>query len=79
MSNPHIVSRVNGMRIDLPQGQAGILHRFESPENRLFVASVHAEGSTAREPEKLVVPGTPEGADLTPRKPKTAQTQEAVL
>lgn len=79
MSTPHIVSRVNGMKIDLPPGQAGILHRFTNPENRLVVASVHAEGSTAQEPEKLVVPGTPEGESLTPRKPKTAQAQEVVL
>jgi hypothetical protein len=36
---PHIVSRVNGMKIPLLPGQASILHRFEQDQNRLVVAS----------------------------------------
>jgi hypothetical protein len=36
---PHIVSRVNGMKIPLLPGQASILHRFEQDQNKLFVAS----------------------------------------
>lgn len=72
MNLPHIVSRVNGIKIPFLRGQSGIFHRYENPENKLVVASVHENGSTAREPEDLVIPGTKEGADLTPRKPKTA-------
>lgn len=36
---PHIVSRVNGMKIPLQPGQASILHRFEQDQNKLFIAS----------------------------------------
>lgn len=36
---PHIVSRVNGMKISLLPGQASILHRFEQDQNKLFIAS----------------------------------------
>jgi hypothetical protein len=36
---PHIVSRVNGMKIPLLPGQASILHRFEQDQNKLFIAS----------------------------------------
>lgn len=72
MDKPHIVSRVNGIKVPFLPGQSGIFHRYQNPENSLVIASVHTNGSTAKEPETLVVPGTSEGADLTPRKPVTA-------
>lgn len=71
MNFPHITSRINGIKVPFLHGQTGIFHRYENPENKLIVASINPNGSTQREPEKLVINGTPEGADLTPRKPKT--------
>ena len=79
MDKPHIVSRVNGIKVPFLPGQSGIFHRYQNPENRLVVDSVHANGSTAQEPETLVVPGTAEGTDLTPRKPKTAASTGVML
>lgn len=79
MNLPHIVSRVNGMKIPFLQGTAEIMHRYEIPENRLVVESVHPNGVVAKEPEMLVSASTKEGADLTPRKPKTVPAGEVAL
>lgn len=40
MSRPYITSRINGLKIPLLPHQAGILHRFSTPENRLFISDV---------------------------------------
>lgn len=79
MNLPHIVSRINGIKVPFLRGQEGIMHRFQNQDNRLVVASVDAGGSTAKEPEMLVIPGTKEGADLTPRQPKTAPSATVSL
>lgn len=71
MNLPHITSRVNGMKIPFLPGQSGIFHRYQNQDNKLLVASVNPNGSTAKEPENLVIPGTPEGANLAPRQPVT--------
>lgn len=55
MANPFITSRINGMKIPLYPGQAGIMHRFTQPENRLVVESINTQGSLAQEPEKIVI------------------------
>jgi hypothetical protein len=64
---PHIVSRVNGMKIPLLPGQAGILHRFEHPENRLVVASTSYDpiNDSRDDAAALIVPSgsAPEGAE----------------
>lgn len=81
-SYPHIVSRVNGMKIPLLPGQAGIMHRFEHPENRLVIASTsHNPITDARDDATaLVVPSTqgPEDvASAAPHAPAPAQAAPA--
>lgn len=71
MNLPHITSRINGIKIPMLHGTVGIMHRFENPDNRLIIASVNPNGVVAKEPERMIIAATKEGADLTPRKPKT--------
>jgi hypothetical protein len=67
---PHIVSRVNGMKIPLLAGQAGILHRFEHPENRVIIASTSYDpiNDSRDDAAALVVPSSsaPEATDASP-------------
>lgn len=80
---PHIVSSVNGLKIPLLPGQAGILHRFENPENRLVIAStsynpIHDVRDDA---ETLVVPSAsaPEGKARAPAAAPRASDEVAEL
>jgi hypothetical protein len=80
------------MKIPLHAGQAGILHRFTNPENKLVVDKVEAQGSLAQEPDTLIIPGTQESEVKTsaPRRPRSearvvnpdgspTQAQETIL
>lgn len=68
MSTPYVKSAVNGMIIPLLPGQAGILHRFNQPENRLVVAgtseTLQRQATPARPDTdaKLVLESTPEAS-----------------
>lgn len=60
-SVPHITSRINGLKIPFPRGQAGILHRFTNPENQLVISQVSEHGSIVNDnDERLVVNSVPE-------------------
>lgn len=71
MSTPHIVSRVNGMKIPLLPHQGGILHRFNNPENKLVVAKVSTDTYIKDTDSMMSIPATPE--------PDAAATKDAVL
>lgn len=58
-SLPFIQSRVNGMKIPLLPGQAGIMHRFRNPENQLVISHATEHGRVDSD-EKLVIPATQE-------------------
>lgn len=62
MELPHIVSRINHMKIALLPGQASILHRFEQPDNKLVVASTsyNALLDQRDDANDLVIPATQE-------------------
>lgn len=78
MKLPHIVSNINGMKIPLLSGQAGIMHRYETPENRLYIKSVHNNGADQPEPERMQIaePAEP----TSPRnKPKAAAQDKAAV
>jgi hypothetical protein len=62
MELPHITSRVNGMKIPFLPGQASILHRFEQPENKLFVSATtyNALLDQRDDANDLVIPATQE-------------------
>lgn len=68
MSTPYIKSAVNGIIIPLLPGQAGILHRFNQPENRLVIAGTsetlqrQARPAAPDNAANLVVESTPEPA-----------------
>lgn len=55
MSRPYIVSAVNGLKIPLLAHQAGILHRFETPENRLFISKVSEHDDVVPDSEQKIV------------------------
>jgi hypothetical protein len=65
MELPHIVSRINGMKIALLPGQASILHRFEQPDNKLVVASTsyNALLDQRDDANDLVIPATQDPAE----------------
>jgi len=68
---PHIVSRVNGMKIPLLPGQAGILHRFEQKENKLVIASTSFNPLTdARDSDaELVFEGVKDPSEIAAQTP----------
>lgn len=43
-SLPFVQSRINGMKIPLLPGQAGIMHRFRNPENQLVISHATEHG-----------------------------------
>jgi hypothetical protein len=58
---PHITSRINGLKIPFPRGQAGILHRFTNPDNKLIISEVSEHGSIINEgSDRMVVNSVPE-------------------
>ena len=72
MSTPHIVSRVNGLKIPLLPHQGGILHRFNNQENKLVISHVSTDSYVKDTDSMLTSPATPEpGAE--------APSKEAVL
>jgi hypothetical protein len=78
MELPHITSRVNGMKIPFLPGQASILHRFEQPENKLFVSATtyNALLDQRDDANDLVIPATQEPgeaprAHVSQTKPRT--------
>lgn len=79
MAQPFITSRVNGMKIPLHAGQAGILHRYTNPENRLVIESVNAQGSIAQEPASLVIPASPEPSDVRTSAPRRPRSEARVV
>ena len=54
MNVPFVKSAVNGMKIPLHPHQAGILHRFEQPENRLVVSNTSETKGLPPEPERMI-------------------------
>jgi hypothetical protein len=65
MELPHITSRVNGMKIPFLPGQASILHRFEQPENKLFVSATtyNALLDQRDDANDLVIPASQDPAE----------------
>ena len=60
MSNlPYITSAVNGIKVPLLPGQAGIMHRFRNPENRLVISEVTESGRIDSD-ERMVIESTKE-------------------
>lgn len=72
MKLPHIVSAVNGIKIPLLPGQAGIMHRYTNPENRLVIASVHDQGAEQDDETRLQI-----AEPATPRAPRNKPKAEA--
>jgi hypothetical protein len=60
MATPYLTSRVNGIVIPVPAHQAGILHRFDTPENRPIVSST-SQGLRRGEMQSMVIPPMNEG------------------
>ena len=77
MSRPSIVSRVNGLRIELLPHQAGILHRFDTPENRLFISEVATDRPVPKDTEQMMTIASSE--DPAAPAAKTTKQKEAVL
>lgn len=73
-NTPHIVSKVNGMRIPLLPHQGGILHRFTNPENQLFVAKVSEEAIAVKDSDERMVIQESEPSDRVPAKKQAKDT-----
>lgn len=58
-SLPFITSAVNGIKVPLLPGQAGIMHRFRNPENRLVISEVSESGRIDSD-ERMVIAATQE-------------------
>lgn len=68
MSTPHIVSRVNGLKIPLLPHQGGILHRFNNPENKLVISKISTDSYVKDTDSMLTSPATPEPGTEAPSK-----------
>jgi hypothetical protein len=79
MAQPFITSRVNGMKIPLHAGQAGIMHRFTQPENRLVIERIDTQGSLAQEPETLIVPATVDPNEVKTSAPRRPRSEARVV
>lgn len=78
MTRPSIVSRVNGLRIELLPHQAGILHRFDTPENRLFISEIATDRPVPKDTEQMMTIASSEDPAAAPAA-KTTKQKEAVL
>ena len=54
MSTPFVTSAVNGIKIPLHPGQTGIMHRFDTPENKLFISAVHEKDGDINDDTKVL-------------------------
>jgi hypothetical protein len=79
MAQPFITSRINGMKIPLHAGQAGIMHRFTQPENRLVVERVDTQGSLAQEPETLTIPASQDPSEVKTSAPRRPRSEARVV
>jgi hypothetical protein len=62
---PYIVSRINGIKIHLQPGHRGIMHRFDTQDNKPLIREVSSYGHKDTD-APLILEGTPEPGE-TPR------------
>ncbi len=83
IKSPHIISAVNGIKIPFQPGHVNIMHRFETPENKVFIKSTSLVAE--RDSEAAMDLGQPEPAAAEPvaepvadAKPKAKVAKKAV-